>query len=101
MSKKFDGVPTEEDTKILFRTEVKFGDYDVMYEKWIWDGITAESIIFANEDVVNLSDKEIKEDVKSSPLVNSDSQITLKRSESGYTFINFNFDTGIEIEDSE
>jgi hypothetical protein len=91
MTDKFDGVPTEKDTKILFRHQVKFGDYDVLYEKWTWDGITAESVIFDNNDVAELSDEEIKDDVKSSPLVQSDSDVTIKRSETGYTFVNFNF----------
>ena len=91
MTDKFDGVPTEKDTKILFRHQVKFGNYDVLYEKWTWDGITAESVIFDNNDVAELSDEEIKDDVKSSPLVQSDSDVTIKRSETGYTFVNFNF----------
>ena len=91
MTGKFDGVPTEEDTKIIFRHEVKFGDYDILYEKWLWDGITAESIVFDSKDVADLSDDEIIEDAKSSPLVESDSDVTIKRSDAGYTFVNFNF----------
>ena len=91
MTGKFDGVPTEEDTKIIFRHEVKFGDYDILYEKWLWDGITAESIVFDSKDVEGLSDDEIIEDAKSSPLVESDSDVTIKRSDAGYTFVNFNF----------
>ena len=91
MAEKFDGVPTEEDTKIIFRHEVKFGEYDILYEKWLWDGITAESIVFDSKDVEGLSDDEIIEDAKSSPLVESDSDVTIKRSDAGYTFVNFNF----------
>ena len=91
MAGKFDGVPTEEDTKIIFRHEVKFGEYDILYEKWLWDGITAESIVFDSKDVEGLSDDEIIEDAKSSPLVESDSDVTIKRSDAGYTFVNFNF----------
>jgi hypothetical protein len=93
MAGKFDGVRTEEDTKVIFRHEVKFGDYDILYEKWVWDGITAESIVFDSKDVADLSDDEIIKDVKSSPLVESNSDVTIKRSDTGYTFANFNFKT--------
>jgi len=88
---KFNNVPVEEDTKILFQQEVTLGEYEVLYQKWIWDGITAESIIFADEDIVKLKDNEIKAAVKTSPLLKEDSSITLNRSESGFTFVNFNF----------
>jgi len=46
MSQKFDDVPVEKDTRILFRHPAKFGKYDVLYEMWSWGGIQAESIIF-------------------------------------------------------
>ncbi len=88
---KFNNVPVEEDTKILFQQEVTLGEYEVLYQKWIWDGITAESIIFADEDIVKLKDNEIEAAVKTSPLLKEDSSITLNRSESGFTFVNFNF----------
>ena len=93
MTNKFDGVQTEEDTSILNRMEVKLGDYEVLYEKWSWDGISAESIIFANTDIKDLSDKELEAEVKASPLVKSSSDITIKRSKTGFTFVNFNFET--------
>jgi len=91
MQTKFDGVPIDEDTKILAQLETNLGNYRVLYQKWFWDGITAESIIFDSQDVVNLTDDEILAEVKESPLVANDSKITLSRSESGFTFVNFNF----------
>lgn len=93
---KFKQVPVEEETLILFRTEATLGKYDVLYEKWFWGGITAESIIFVNEDVIDLEDCEIEDEVKTSPLVEKGSSITLKRSQSGFTFVNFNFHSDIE-----
>ena len=92
MASKFERVPVEEDTKIIFQQEAKLGEYDVLYQKWYWDGITAESIIFANEDIVGIADDEVEAEVRTSPLLNADSKITLKRSESGFTFVNFNFE---------
>jgi hypothetical protein len=91
MTKKFDQVPVEEDTKIIFQQETKFGQYDVLYQKWFWDGITAESLIFANEDIAGIDKNEIVEQVRSSPLLKDDKEITFKKSDSGFTFVNFNF----------
>ena len=93
ISSKFKNVPVEEDTTILVEQEAKLGEYDIIYQKWFWDGITAESFIFANEDVTDLNDEEIQKEVKSSPLLETDTKITICRSESGYTFVNFNFVT--------
>ena len=89
---KFDNVPVVEDTKILFELEATLGEYKVLYQKWFWDGNTAESIIFANEDVINLTDKEIEREVRTSPLLQKASKITLSRSKSGFTFVIFNFE---------
>ena len=92
MSNKFDGVSVEEDTRVFFRQEANLRDYDVLYEKWNWEGIKAESIIFANDDISDLTDEEIEREVRTSSLVKDGSQITLKRSKE-YTFVNFNFET--------
>ena len=89
---RFKDVPVEDDTKIIFQQEAKLGDYDILYQKWFWEGIAAESIIFANEDVIDLSDEEIEMKVRTSPLLKTGSSITMKRLESGFTFVNFNFE---------
>ena len=92
MSKKFDGVPVEEDTKILFRLEAKLGKFDILYEQWNWEGILAESIIFANDDISGMTDEEIEQEVRKSPLVKNGSEMKIKRSDAGFTFVNFNFE---------
>jgi len=89
---KFDKVPVEADTKIIFQQEAKLGEYNILYQKWIWGGIAAESIIFSNQDISEVDEEKIIFEVKSSPLVNQDSEITFNRSDSGYTFVSFNFD---------
>ena len=93
MTTKFSSIPVEKDTQILVQQEAKFGSYDVLYQKWYWDGITAESLIFLTDDVSDLCDSSLEKEVKSSPLVKPDSSVTIKRAESGYTFVNFNFET--------
>ena len=98
MTDKFDKVPIEEDTRINFRLEGKLGEYGALYESWFWDGISAESLIFVNEDVAELTEEEIKEMVRASPLVLvKDSEFTFNRLESGFTFVNFNFVPGEPI----
>ena len=92
MSSKFNDVPVEADTIILYSqgATLGLGPYEILYQKWFWDGITAESIIFADDDVSGLDDSEIEAEVRESPLVQADSKITIARS-SGFTFLNFNF----------
>lgn len=91
MTDKFKNVPVEEDTKILFRNEAKFGKYEVLYEMWSWEGISAESIIFESDDISDLTDEELEQEVRKSPLVKNDSAVTIKRLDAGFTFVNFNF----------
>ncbi|MDD2723001.1 MAG: hypothetical protein PHH59_03135 [Methylovulum sp.] len=91
MISKFANVPVDQDTTIIAQCESKFDCYPVLYQKWIWDGIAAESIIFANEDIPDLTDEELENEVKSSPIFREKSQITIKKTD-GFTFVNFNFD---------
>ena len=41
MMSKFNNTPEQKDTEIIFLAETRFGDFDVVYEKWEWDGILA------------------------------------------------------------
>jgi hypothetical protein len=93
MNKKFEKVSVEKGTQIIFQTEAELGEYEVLYQKWHWDGVTAESIIFSSEDISNLIDNEIEAEVRESPLVKEGTSMTVKRSESGFTYVNFNFET--------
>jgi len=90
---KFKNVPEDSDQETRLRLEVKLGEYDVLYEVWNWDGIQGESIIFANEDLGDMEDCEIEQLVRSTPICKDGTSITLKRSQSGFTFVNFNFET--------
>lgn len=87
---KFDNVPVEDDTRINASIEATLGDYDVLYQKWYWDGMEAESIIFIADDVKDMDDEALKSFVAESPLVN-DPRMTMKRDSKGFTFVNFNF----------
>ena len=54
-----------------------------------WDSIIAESLIFDNKDIKGLSDDELKRMVKSSEIFKIGSDVLVKRSGTGYTFVNY------------
>lgn len=89
---KFSNVPTDPDSRTTYSKVLKIGKYDALHQKWNWDGIRAESFIFANADIAGMTDEELKKLVRSSPLVKDESDFTLQRMRSGYTFVNFNFE---------
>ena len=91
-NQRFNSIPLEPDTRILYQKQGKFGGFDVRYEIWSWDGIEAETIIFSNDDVSSLTDQEIETLLRKSPAVKKGAAMTLNRSDSEYTFCNFNFE---------
>lgn len=89
---KFDNVPVEDDTKILFSTPAHFGDYDVLYQKWSFSGLIAESLIFVTDDIANITMNELENEIRNSAMVtDSEKEITISSGKSEYTFFNFNF----------
>lgn len=93
MTEKFKDIPVDEETQILSSMQAKIDKYDVVYQKWNWDGIHGESIIFYNEDVAALNEEQVKHEVAlCTALVKADSKLTYKKGEK-YTFVNFNFVT--------
>ncbi len=92
MSSKFEKIPKESDTKILYQEERKFGQIDAMYQKFLWEGVVTESVIFLNRDISDLSDEEIEDKIKEKGLLNPFSDVTISKSNLGFTFANFNFE---------
>lgn len=88
---KFEAVPIDADTQILLQLNAKLDDYDVLYQMWILDGITAESFIYFSADIATLTDDEVKTLSKSSPIIKEESEITMTSYAEGYTLVNFNF----------
>jgi len=91
MADRFDNVPVDEDTKIRGEKKIRFGPYEALLQKWSWEGISAESVILVSGDVSILSDEELERVLQNSGLVKEKSGVTVKRSDSGFTFVNFNF----------
>ncbi len=93
MTSKFANIPVDEDTTIIYQQETLLGNYRVLYQKWHWENIVAESVIFANEDITDLSDEELAKEVKESPMMTKqNSRITVNKTDDGFTFVNFNFE---------
>ena len=67
-------------------------DLDALHQRWTWEGISGENLVFVSEEVKGLGDQELRELVRDSGLVEDGSDITIKRNEHGSTFVNFNFD---------
>jgi hypothetical protein len=91
MNAKFKDVPVEEDTRVLRREVVTVGGREVLHEIWTWDGVRGETIVFVSKEVGGLRDTELEAIVRQSNMVELGSQITIKRSDSGFTFASFNF----------
>ena len=89
---KFDNLPVESYITILFETPARFNEYDVLYQKCDWEGITAESLIFLTDDIQNITMDELENEIRNSPMVaDSSKEITTSSGKSEYTFFNFNF----------
>jgi len=85
---KFNNITADEDTVITSSIECKYGEYDVLYQQWIWDGITPASLIFCNVDITDTTVEDLINDVRKSPLVtDTTKEITQKVGEE-FTFIN-------------
>jgi len=93
MSNKFQNVPVEKGTRIHFEKEIRVGEMDTLHQVWSWDGVRAESVVFQNNDVQGLSDDELQNIVREhlKEKITEDAKMTMSRSESGFTFVNFNF----------
>ncbi|NOR56619.1 MAG: hypothetical protein GQ531_10505 [Sulfurovum sp.] len=90
MNNKFENIPVEADTKILMSSPMKWGELDIVYQKWTWEGIKVESIVFLNDDVKEMDDEALEADIRESSIVEEGSQMSIKRGDE-FTFVNFNF----------
>ena len=91
MLDKFYNIPIKPDTTVIFKKVIVINRYYVLYETWSWKEFWGESIIFTDDDVGGLTDKEIRKVVRASGLVENRSKIIVNRSYLGFVFCNFNF----------
>lgn len=91
MKEKFNDLTVDADTVLLMRVPITVGNTDAVYEKWQWDGIYGESVIFYNADIPNVSEEQLKNKVRrDTAIIQPDAQITFSKREK-YTFVNCNF----------
>ncbi len=88
MESKFDQIPEDPETKTLLRKQDKIRDYDVLFEFWAWDGISAVSTIFCKEDIGHLSDEEIIKIIQKERKTDT---VTISRKNKKYLFANYGF----------
>ena len=91
MASEWDEIPEDEETKILSTKEVKVGELAACYQKWFWDGITAESLIFKSAALAGRSDQELEAMLRATSWPEKGSEVTIQHSDNGFTFVNFNF----------
>lgn len=91
MKEKFKNIPVDSDTTIEEEKETQIGKLDALHQKWCWDGIKGESLIFVSEEVAAYSEDELIAECHKTKLMKSNSSVTFKRNENGFTFVNFNF----------
>lgn len=87
---KFDFVPNDEGTIITSDNVIKFHGHDVLYQKWDWEGVRAESLIFANADRDHLTDDQLSIMVREDEINRDFGELTVKRVQD-FTFVNLNF----------
>ena len=64
--------------------------YDLLLEKWFWDGIKGKSLIFLSNQISNIDDFQLRDLAREILGISIESETTLKRSED-YTYFNFGF----------
>ncbi len=93
MTNKFKNVPLDADTKIKKQKECKVAEFDVLYQKWLWDGVLGETIIFAEEDVKDINEQQLRQLVLDSEFIHSkEAKMTFNRSGKDFVFVNFGFE---------
>lgn len=80
----------EPETRILMEDLVDFDGCVALMELWSYEGITASSIVFLEEDLEAKSDKEVVKYVFEKLKQPVDEQTTITRSD-GYVYVNYGF----------
>ncbi|HMN57527.1 MAG: hypothetical protein J0I00_17700 [Burkholderiales bacterium] len=92
-SSKFANVPLDDDTRVLSQSEVSINGLDALHQRWVWDGIIGQSLVFLAGDVSATTDQEIVDMARVAGLVAMESATTVSRGDSGFVFLNFGFET--------
>ncbi len=91
-SDKFSNVPQDADTRIKAQRQITINGMDALHQRWVWDGIAGESLVFCASDVCAASDQEIIAMARDAGLAVMQADCTVTRDESGFVFLNFGFE---------
>lgn len=82
----------DEDTTIIMTKGIHINDYIALHQKWKFDGLIAESVIFKTSQVQSLDKLQLIALVKQElpEIIFMESEITYSTNEL-HTFLNFNF----------
>ncbi|MFT7299147.1 MAG: hypothetical protein ACI9WO_001969 [Sphingobacteriales bacterium] len=90
MSDKFKNIPTDEETQMLSAKEIKIAGYDALHQKWIWDDLNGETLVFSTPDIQALSEKELKDLILENHKIKSPKDMVVNTVEEGFTFVTVN-----------
>lgn len=87
---KFANIPLDKDTRIDAEIFTQINGLDAVHQRWFWDGVQGESLIFCTTDLQDISDEMLIHSLQGSMLAGH-TDANVSRNESGYTFVNFGF----------
>lgn len=89
----------DEGTEIRSLSMKTIGGIRCRYEKWYWDGIIAESLIFLMKDVAHLSDEDLAIMIRADDLygVLAEDHTISRNEETGFVTFNYNFREALTI----
>jgi len=90
--KLFNNRPVDKDTKVLSRRYLTFDGHDVLWEKWLWDGIRGNTLVFVASQFEGVADDELDRIARQIAGLPGEASTTLKRT-GDYIFFNFGFRT--------
>jgi len=82
-------VPLEPDTTLLEEVPVQLDGYDLLYQRWHWDGLPGESLILREDQVEALTDEQLHQLALDKGLIPTSAAITITRQRQGYAFVNY------------
>lgn len=91
-SSKFADVPQDADTRIKSQRQISISGVDALHQRWVWDGIAGQSLVFAADDVSAATDEQIVQMARDADLIVQDDDFTIQRSGQDFVFLNFGFD---------
>lgn len=82
-------IPLEPDTTLLEEVPVRLDGYDLLYQRWNWDGLPGESLILRENQVEAVTDEQLHQLGLDKGLMPAEASTTITRPRQGYAFLNY------------